>query len=224
MLKFALVALLDAEPMSGYDLTKPAGGSVGFCWPAGHSQTYGELKKLNDGGLIVGEEIPQSGKPNKVVYTLTNAGHTDLAEWATTPIPMTGHRDPTALRVFALGQTDPATAHAVLSAHLAEHEERLALYRAVADLEYGSDLWPNEMGRAHRPVTCTCRWDPIRRSLDRLDARDHRPVRTVGRRSDHLTANYLVGGLVYRTLRRDHGSGSVRASTRNPASSFGPVD
>jgi DNA-binding PadR family transcriptional regulator len=146
MLKFALLALLDAEPMSGYELAKLAGSNVGFCWPAGHSQIYGELKKLNDAELIVGEEIPQSGKPNKVVYTVTDAGHTDLSEWATTPIPMTGHRDPTALRVFALGQTDPATAHAVLTTHLGEHEERLALYQAVADLEYGSELWPDEWG------------------------------------------------------------------------------
>ena len=57
---------------------------------------------------------------------------------------MTGHRDPTTLRVFALGQTDPSNARAVLSANLAEHEGRPALHWAVADLDYGNDLGHGE--------------------------------------------------------------------------------
>ncbi|MEL7209461.1 MAG: PadR family transcriptional regulator [Actinomycetota bacterium] len=147
MLRYALLTLLDATPMSGYDLNKVAGSSVGFCWPAAHSQIYTELKKLEGSGLIAGEEIPQAGRPNKTVYRVTDDGRADLAEWAASPIPMVGHKDPTTLRVFALGHDDPAHAAALLEQHLVEHRERLALYRAVAEMEFGGDLRPDTWRR-----------------------------------------------------------------------------
>ena len=46
----------------------------GFFWKTDHQQIYRELSKLRDRGHIVGREVVQTGKPNKLVYTLTDEG------------------------------------------------------------------------------------------------------------------------------------------------------
>ena len=46
--------------------------SIGFFWKADHQQIYRELSRLRDRGHIQGREVVQSGKPNKLVYTLTS--------------------------------------------------------------------------------------------------------------------------------------------------------
>ncbi len=57
--------------MTGYELAKTFDSSIGFYWKADHQQIYRELTKLRDRGHIQGSEVVQSGKPNKLVSTLT---------------------------------------------------------------------------------------------------------------------------------------------------------
>ena len=51
-LRHALLALLSAHPMTGYDVAKRFDGSVGFMWQAPHSQIYPELRRMEDAGLV----------------------------------------------------------------------------------------------------------------------------------------------------------------------------
>ena len=51
-LRHGLLDLLAGEPMSGYDLARFFGASMGNVWPAQHSQIYPELAKLAAEGLI----------------------------------------------------------------------------------------------------------------------------------------------------------------------------
>ena len=67
----AILACLTERPMTGYELAKTFDSSIGFFWKADHQQIYRELSKLRDRGHIQGREVVQSGKPNKLVYTLT---------------------------------------------------------------------------------------------------------------------------------------------------------
>ena len=67
----AILACLTERPMTGYELAKTFDTSIGFFWKANHQQIYRELTKLRDRGHIQGREVVQSGKPNKLVYTLT---------------------------------------------------------------------------------------------------------------------------------------------------------
>ena len=71
--------------MSGYELAKTFDASIGFFWKADHQQIYRELPKLRDRGHIDGHEVVQSGKPNKLVYTLTTEGRAALRHWAAKP-------------------------------------------------------------------------------------------------------------------------------------------
>lgn len=60
-LKYAILGLLNKEPMTGYDIGKEFSKDLGEFWTAKHSQIYPELKKLLNEGLIV-YEIQISGE------------------------------------------------------------------------------------------------------------------------------------------------------------------
>ena len=81
----AILACLTERPMTGYELAKTFDSSIGFFWKADHQQIYRELSKLRDRGHIQGREVVQSGKPNKLVYTLTPEGRAALRHWAARP-------------------------------------------------------------------------------------------------------------------------------------------
>jgi DNA-binding PadR family transcriptional regulator len=70
----AILACLTERPMTGYELAKTFDASIGFFWKADHQQIYRELSKLRDRGHVQAREVVQTGKPNKLVYTLTDDG------------------------------------------------------------------------------------------------------------------------------------------------------
>ena len=86
----AILACLTERPMTGYELAKTFDNSIGFFWKADHQQIYRELTKLRDRGHIQGREVVQSGKPNKLVYTLTPEGRAALRHWAAPALPTGG--------------------------------------------------------------------------------------------------------------------------------------
>ena len=81
----AILTCLTERPMTGYELAKTFEASIGFFWKADHQQIYRELSKLRDRGHVQGREVVQSGKPNKLVYTLTSEGRAALKHWAARP-------------------------------------------------------------------------------------------------------------------------------------------
>ncbi len=54
-LRYALLALLNVERMTGYDLYKQFESSVGYVWHAPDSQIYPELRRMVRVGLLEGE-------------------------------------------------------------------------------------------------------------------------------------------------------------------------
>ena len=81
----AILACLTERPMTGYELAKTFDSSIGFFWKTDHQQIYRELSRLRDRGHIQGREVVQSGKPNKLVYTLTPEGRAAFRHWAARP-------------------------------------------------------------------------------------------------------------------------------------------
>ncbi|MFI0410107.1 PadR family transcriptional regulator [Actinomadura sp. 3N508] len=79
-----LAALLDGE-YSGYQLAKIFDLSVSNFWHAVPQQLYSELSRLETEGLISGRQIIQHDRPNKRVYTVTQAGLDELERFAATP-------------------------------------------------------------------------------------------------------------------------------------------
>jgi PadR family transcriptional regulator AphA len=122
-LRYALLALLTAQPMTGYDLARAFHGSVGHVWQAPDSQIYPELRRMQSDGLVRGEDIPWGQRGIKTLYSITDVGVAALREWMTEPLAYTPERDPAHLRAAYLEWTDPPAARAQLERHAAHHRE-----------------------------------------------------------------------------------------------------
>ena len=136
----AILACLTERPMTGYELAKTFDSSIGFFWKADHQQIYRELSKLRDRGYIQGREVVQSGKPNKLVYTLTNEGRTALRHWAARPSTPASNKDDLLVRFHALDSVDLEPVRADLMARLEHHRDRFERYERIGDEPGGIGL------------------------------------------------------------------------------------
>ena len=127
----AILACLTERPMTGYELAKTFDNSIGFFWKADHQQIYRELTKLRDRGHIQGREVVQSGKPNKLVYTLTPEGRAALRHWAARPSVPASIKDDLLVRLYALDSVDIEPLRTDLMARLEHHRDRCARYERI---------------------------------------------------------------------------------------------
>jgi DNA-binding PadR family transcriptional regulator len=121
-LRFALLAVLSAEPMTGYDLLQFFDASVAFMWHAPHSNIYPELRRMEGEGLLASDELPRGERGVKRLYRLTDSGYEELAAQASRVVAPSRERDPYRLRSAYLEWAAPASARAQLQAH-SEHFE-----------------------------------------------------------------------------------------------------
>jgi DNA-binding PadR family transcriptional regulator len=116
-LRHALIGLLAGEPASGWDLSRRFQEILGSVWPAGHPQIYGELRKLQDEGLI---EVDSHGPRGRKAYRATEAGVAEVRRWLTaTPVDHTLRLEPLLRSAFFWLMTP---------AELADHLDREAAY------------------------------------------------------------------------------------------------
>lgn len=129
-LRYALLALLTAQPMTGYDLAKAFRVSVGNVWHAPDSQIYPQLKRMLADGLIDDEPLPRGAKSTKTEYTITAAGLDDFRRWMEAPVEYAPDRDPLRLRAAYFEWADPDAARARLHEHIEHYSQRRAAWRA----------------------------------------------------------------------------------------------
>ncbi len=122
--------------MTGYELAKTFDASIGFFWKANHQQIYRELTRLRDRGHIQGREVVQSGKPNKLVYTLTPEGRAALRHWAARPSIPSSIKDDLLVRLYALDSVDIDPLRADLMARLEYHRDRFARYERILNKRF----------------------------------------------------------------------------------------
>ena len=120
----AILVCLTERPMTGYELAKTFDTSIGFFWKADHQQIYRELTRLRDRGHVQATEVVQSGKPNKLVYTLTAGGKAALRHWAARPSSPPSIKDDMLVRLCALDAVDMEPMRADLMARLEHHRDR----------------------------------------------------------------------------------------------------
>jgi DNA-binding PadR family transcriptional regulator len=116
-----LAALLDGEAF-GYQLAKIFDVSVSNFWHAVPQQLYAELTKLEADGLVAGREVIQQRRPNKRVFTLTDAGRAELADFIARSSKPSFIRDDLLVKVHAAEAGD---IHALAE----QREERAAQAR-----------------------------------------------------------------------------------------------
>src|SRR5580704_17032727 len=132
----AILACLTERPMTGYELAKTFDSSIGFFWKADHQQIYRELSRLRDRGHVQAREVVQSGKPNKLVYTLTAEGRAALKHWAARPSIPPSIKDDLLVRLCALDSLDIEPLRADLMARQEYHRDRSARYERILNKRF----------------------------------------------------------------------------------------
>jgi PadR family transcriptional regulator AphA len=95
-----ILGLLSIAPRSGYEIKANVDRSTRYFWAASYGQIYPELRRLENEGLIEGEEAP-NGARRRRVYRLTAAGRAELEAWIRSDGQLTiEHRDESLLRIF----------------------------------------------------------------------------------------------------------------------------
>ena len=94
-LHHAVLALLTRRPNHGYELKARFEEAVGPQWGGlniGH--LYQILERLVRDGYVSRSQVTQTDRPDKNLYTLTEAGDAELRSWATTAwVRVGGFRD-----------------------------------------------------------------------------------------------------------------------------------
>jgi DNA-binding PadR family transcriptional regulator len=132
----AILVLLTERPMTGYELAKTFDTSIGFFWRADHPQIYRELARLRDRGHIQDREVVQSGKPNKLVYTLTREGRVALRQWAARPTSSPSIKDDLLVCLYALDCIDIDPLRANLMVRLEDHRDRLSRFEHILEKRF----------------------------------------------------------------------------------------
>ena len=118
--------------MSGYDLRKTIKQSISNFWQEGYGQIYPTLKDLTAEGLVTLELQPQTGKPNRRVYTLTEKGLSELKRWLGEPVTeLSPTRNELLLKLFFGRHGKPEDNFNHLSRYRAVLEARLAQFEAI---------------------------------------------------------------------------------------------
>jgi len=124
---YAVLALLDLKPWTGYELTQQAQRSLRYAWPKSERLLYSEPKRLVELGLAT-TYLEGEGNRTRNVYTITEEGRTALREW-------------TATRT----QRPRLEVEALLRLLFADHGSREDLLRALDEFE-------GDIGEHHRAI------------------------------------------------------------------------
>ena len=136
VLEFAVLGLLQDNPMHGYELRKRLNGVLGTFRAISYGSLYPCLKDLLAQGFIE-EDTPLpgsapalSGRRAKVVYRLTADGKERLAELLGDSGPQDWEDDAFGVRLAFFGSTDAEVRMRILQRRRSRLEERLATLRS----------------------------------------------------------------------------------------------
>lgn len=132
-LKFALLGLVALRPRSGYDIKRVVDRSIFYIWNVTATQIYNALRALRDEGLITSESVPQQGKPDKQIHTITDKGREVLEAFANEPIREETVRDKVLLRIFFGNFADTARIEEELTAYLQRVRDEQEYLRGVEE-------------------------------------------------------------------------------------------
>lgn len=133
-----ILGMLAAKPRSGYEIKQLVDSSARFFWAASYGQIYPELRRLEDEGLIKGEDAA-NGARGRRVYELTEAGRESLHAWLLGTTTTVELRDESLLRLFFADELPREQALALLEGRRRGHEAYLETLNAIAALPGGKD-------------------------------------------------------------------------------------
>ena len=137
--KHALLALLEQEPMYGYQLRAAFEERTAELWPLNIGQVYTTLSRLERDGLVVGGEANAEGQQ---LYRLTEPGRSELTAWFGAAAPRTQPpREELAIKIALAANVPGLDLASVVQRQRSATMTALQGYtkakRATADLAHG---------------------------------------------------------------------------------------
>ncbi|MFJ1896154.1 PadR family transcriptional regulator [Streptomyces sp. NPDC088115] len=132
-LKYAVLAALLEGEASGYDLAKVFDVSVADFWSTTPQQLYRELDRLAGSGLIEARVVEQQRRPNKRMFTLTEAGRASLAAFTAEPPRPIAIRDELLVMTQAVDAGDQDAVRASVAERMEWARAKLARYERLRD-------------------------------------------------------------------------------------------
>lgn len=123
-LRHAALALLAAQPMTGYELVRYFDDTVGLLWAASDSQLYPELRRMEADGLVRAETVPRGERAEKRRYKITPRGRARLRSWVGGSVPYAPERDAHRLHIAYAEYAGLANARKILTEHLDYYTRR----------------------------------------------------------------------------------------------------
>ncbi len=109
--RFALLGLLDLEPMTGYDVKQFVEENLSHFWNESYRWIYATLGGLEAEGLAASRAEQRGPRGRRSVYRITRKGKRALEEWLAEPAEPLHVRDELLLKLF-LGKAAGARASA----------------------------------------------------------------------------------------------------------------
>ncbi|MFC3453825.1 PadR family transcriptional regulator [Amycolatopsis speibonae] len=144
-----LAMLLDGES-SGYDLAKGFNASVANFWTATPQQLYRELDKMESQGLVAARVVEQERRPNKRLFSLTDTGATELAEFTTRAPKPTAIRDELLVQIQAVEAGDDERIRHAVADRMATAETKLKRFERLRDRLLGESAEAEFLATAPR--------------------------------------------------------------------------
>lgn len=104
MLKHGILGLLNYSDMTGYEIREVFRDSLHYFWSAQTSQIYRELQGLERKGWVSKVYVPQQGKPDKNIYSITKEGRKELTRWLSDSDMEISPRSPILMKTFFMGE------------------------------------------------------------------------------------------------------------------------
>lgn len=117
--------------MTGYDLARLFDISVANFWHALPAQIYAELPKLEGAGFVTSRVVIQESRPNKRLYTLSEAGRAELSAWIGKDARPASVKDELLVRAYASTRADEPRLAAAIERRAEKHREKIARYRGI---------------------------------------------------------------------------------------------
>jgi PadR family transcriptional regulator, regulatory protein AphA len=127
-----ILGMLAARPRSGYEIKQLVDSSARFFWAASYGQIYPELKKLEEAGLIAGDDSSQGARP-RTTFRLTAEGKRAARDWIGKPPEVLETRDEGLLKLFFAGSIEPGRAAEIARERAQASRMKGEQLRAIAE-------------------------------------------------------------------------------------------
>ncbi|WP_217512770.1 PadR family transcriptional regulator [Vibrio metschnikovii] len=149
-LPHVILTVLSTRDATGYDITKEFSASIGYFWKASHQQVYRELNKMGQQGLVTCVLEPQDGKPDRKVYSITEAGRRALGEWFDQPTAHPTVRDEFSAKLMACSVQSAEPYRLQLIGLIEESRKLVSHYQDIESAYYANPAMMDKQQRLER--------------------------------------------------------------------------